>query len=267
VGWYSWYAIRRALPERPAAVIGAGGFLGPPDERGEVEIGFSIVAGHRRQGYAREMVAALTARALEDPRTLRVIAHVQEENRASRGVLEGEGFRRAGAGPEPGSLRYELDRNGSMVRKYRPADRTEVISLFRRTVREINSRDYSPEQIAAWAQESSESPSWTERLATGGVFLSERGGRIAGFLRIDDAGLVDLIYVHPDFLGRGVGRELMARAVAWARERGLGRLESEVSISARPFFEHLGFRVLREQTVESRGVSFRNYRMERTLAD
>ena len=42
VGWYGWYAVRREKSDQPSVLIGAGGFIGPPDEEGEVEIGFSM---------------------------------------------------------------------------------------------------------------------------------------------------------------------------------------------------------------------------------
>ncbi len=43
VGWYSWYAVQRATPDQPSILIGAGGYFGPPNDAGEVEIGFSIM--------------------------------------------------------------------------------------------------------------------------------------------------------------------------------------------------------------------------------
>ncbi|MBI4914481.1 MAG: GNAT family N-acetyltransferase [Acidobacteria bacterium] len=117
VGWLGWYAVRRATPDRRAVVVGAGGFLGPPDDEGAVEIGFSVVASWRGHGYASEMAEALVGVALADRRVVRIVAHTTEANAASCGVLRRAGLHRVGAGPEPGSLRFEL------VRPARPASR------------------------------------------------------------------------------------------------------------------------------------------------
>lgn len=38
-----------------------------------------------------------------------------------------------------------------ILREFSPADLSAVVDAFSRSVREINSRDYIPEQIAAWA--------------------------------------------------------------------------------------------------------------------
>jgi RimJ/RimL family protein N-acetyltransferase len=117
VGWFGWYAVRRADAGRRAVVVGAGGFLGPPNDDGEVEIGFSVVDSWRGHGYASEMAAALVSIALADRRVARIVAHTTEANTASCGVLRRAGLQRVGAGPEPGSVRFEL------VRPARPASR------------------------------------------------------------------------------------------------------------------------------------------------
>src|SRR5262249_43759139 len=54
---------------------------------------------------------------------------------------------------------------------------------------------------------------------------------------------------------------------AEARRVGIARLFTEASITARPLFEALGFRVLTPQVVTLRAVEFINYRMERLFAE
>ena len=56
-GWYGWYALRKAEGDTPRTLVGAGGFLGPPDAAGTAEIGYSIAADWRGQGLATELVA------------------------------------------------------------------------------------------------------------------------------------------------------------------------------------------------------------------
>lgn len=150
-----------------------------------------------------------------------------------------------------------------MVRAYRPGDLEAVVTLFRRSVREVSCRDYSPDQIAAWAPEAADLHAWAERLADGGVFVCTRNGEIAGFARIDGTGCLDLLYVHPGFQRQGVARELMTRVLAWAASRGLRRVRSEVSVTARAFFERMGFSVVRPQVIERGGVRLENFVMER----
>jgi len=155
----------------------------------------------------------------------------------------------------------------TMVREYKPNDLETVVALFNRSIREIASKNYSSAQIAAWAPLYPNLSGWAERLGHSGVFVCERRGQIVGFGRIDAEGLVDLLYVHPEFQRQGVGRELFDKLCSWAERRGIRQLRAEVSISARPFFESMGFRIVKSQSIERRGVSLNNFLMGRTHPD
>lgn len=147
------------------------------------------------------------------------------------------------------------------MREFRPEDLPAVVAVFERSVREIACRDYSPTEIAAWIPDPA---IWPERLTAGSVYVIECERKLAGFVRIAGGG-VDLLYVHPEYQGRGLGRKLLEYAVAYAAERGWPSLVADVSLTARPCFERGGFRVIVAQVVERRGVRLRNWRMLREL--
>jgi len=110
VGWYSWYAIQRASPACPSVLIGAGGYFGPPDETGAVEIGFSVMPGWQGLGYATEIAGALIEHAFADMRVKTVIAHAACGNVASRKILEKCGFREVERDENPDTRRFEMRR-------------------------------------------------------------------------------------------------------------------------------------------------------------
>lgn len=78
-------------------VIGDAGFVGPPKD-GAVVIGYEVVPGARRQGYATEAIGALSGWALAQPEVGEVRAHTLPDNEASIGVLLRAGFREQEAG-------------------------------------------------------------------------------------------------------------------------------------------------------------------------
>ena len=47
--------------------------------------------------------------------------------------------------------------------------------------------------------------------------------------------------------------------------RGVARYFSEVSITARPFYERMGFKVVNDQQVDMRGVTLTNFVMEKVV--
>jgi putative acetyltransferase len=152
------------------------------------------------------------------------------------------------------------------LRPYRPDDAPVLLDLFRDTIRRVNSRDYDPEQIRAWASDAIDPVSWAVRFDAGFVVVAEAEGRPIGFADLEPDGHLDRFYVSADHQRCGVGRALLAALVEEARRVGIVRLFTEASITARPFFESQGFVMLAPQVVACRGEQFVNYRMERLLS-
>lgn len=151
------------------------------------------------------------------------------------------------------------------LRPYRADDAPLLLDLFKDTIRRVNCRDYTPEQIAAWTSEI-KLEVWTAKLASRWCVVAEANdGQLAGFADLEANGHLDRFYVHADQQRCGVGRALLAAVMQQANQRALPRVFSEVSITARPFFLKHGFRVITDQLVFSRGAAFLNYRMETTL--
>lgn len=149
-------------------------------------------------------------------------------------------------------------------RPYRPADAPQLLALFRDTIRRVNSRDYPPDQIRAWASDDIDPIAWANRFDGRFVVVAAEGDRPVGFAELKADGHIDRLYVSADHQGRGVATRLLADLVAEARRMGLARLFVEASVTARPFFAARGFVTLAEQTVACRGAHLVNYRMERT---
>jgi RimJ/RimL family protein N-acetyltransferase len=74
-------------------VIGDVGFHAPPDELGEVSLGFGIVPAARRRGYAAEALRAVLDWALRQPEVRSVHADTDLVNLASQRVLLSAGMR------------------------------------------------------------------------------------------------------------------------------------------------------------------------------
>lgn len=152
-----------------------------------------------------------------------------------------------------------------MLRSYQPEDAPALLALFRDTIRRVNCRDYSPEQIAAWSSEDIDPAAWAARFVGRYVAVAEEADQPVGFAELEPDGHIDRLYVSADRQGQGIGRKLLAALVDEARRRGLARLLVEASLTARPFFEAQGFSLVAPQTVTCRGAALINFRMERVL--
>jgi RimJ/RimL family protein N-acetyltransferase len=90
------WIVRAAVSEPEGVVIGHGGYHGPPDENGMVEVGYTVDAQYRRQGYAKAILTALIERAAAEPGVKTVRASISPTNAASLATIADFGFLEAG---------------------------------------------------------------------------------------------------------------------------------------------------------------------------
>ena len=150
--------------------------------------------------------------------------------------------------------------DGLVLRPYRSEDCGEMAELFYETVHSVNAADYPLAQLDAWAPEEADLAALDASFRAHHTLVAETGGRIVGFSDMDGGGYLDRLYVHRDFQGQGI-----ATALCNALEAACPAAVylTHASITARPFFLARGYRVIRAQLVERRGVVLKNFVMEK----
>jgi putative acetyltransferase len=153
------------------------------------------------------------------------------------------------------------------IRCYQPQEASALARVFTESIHSTAIKDYAPHQIAAWAAVPTDTADWSRRLNSLIVFVAEQDSEVAGFITFEPDGHLDHLYVNSHFQRQGVASALYRRVEQEARTYGVRRIFTEASITARPFFESLGFQVIAPQSVLCREVSFVNYKMERFLPE
>ncbi|WP_375749644.1 GNAT family N-acetyltransferase [Vibrio sp. HN007] len=151
------------------------------------------------------------------------------------------------------------------IRDYQKSDSTALWNIYFHTVRNINIRHYSLAQVKAWAPESFDMNAWANKLETLSPFVAEYHGQIVGYADLQSDGLIDHFFCHHEFQGVGVGKALMNKILDRGKSNQIKRYYAQVSITARPFFEHFGFNVIEEQQIKVRGEIFTNFVMEKLV--
>lgn len=149
------------------------------------------------------------------------------------------------------------------IRSYRTTDLDAVIGIFVRSIREVASRDYTEAEVDAWAEVDRDA--WATCRLSRPTWVAILGEELVGFSDLEPDGHLDMMFVHPAYQGIGVATLLLATVEAAAIAQGTSRLFTEASLTARPFFEKRGFRVLAAQQVEMSGLLLTNFRMEKRL--
>lgn len=147
-----------------------------------------------------------------------------------------------------------------IIREYRSADCREITELFYNTVHTVNAGDYTKEQLDAWASGNFDFEKWDLSLLAHYSLAAVENGVIIGFGDIDKTGYLDRLYVHKDYQRMGVAAALCDKL----EQAVQGKIVTHASITARPFFEKRGYRVIKEQQVERQGVLLTNFVMEKS---
>lgn len=147
------------------------------------------------------------------------------------------------------------------VREIRPSDLDICIELFQETVQTINQRDYTQLQLDAWAPKEIDNRNRWETLLNNISYVAEIYDQIVGFADLTVNGYLDRLFVHKDYQGKGIATALMSKIEGQAKALKLKEMKTEATITAKPFFEKFGFKIVKQQLVEIRGVEFTNYLM------
>ena len=151
------------------------------------------------------------------------------------------------------------------VRSYVPEDADALGQVFYRSVREGAVQRYDPAQVEAWSPKVPKGAQWRERLEATDTVVAVSDVGPLGFMNLDERGYLDMAFVLPEAMGKGVAGAIYAVLEGRARVQGIPVLTTQASLLAEPFFERHGWQVTRRQEVEMDGVMLNNAWMEKRL--
>ena len=132
------------------------------------------------------------------------------------------------------------------IRRFLPEDSNEVSELIAKTLREVNSKDYSmeyiekdiqilqPEDILARA-------AWTHFYVVCDADKIVGCGAIGPYWGRDDESSLFTIFVLPEYQGKGIGRKIIETLEQDDYFLRAKRIEIPASITATPFYLKMGY--------------------------
>ncbi|WP_418968308.1 GNAT family N-acetyltransferase [Catenibacterium sp.] len=150
-------------------------------------------------------------------------------------------------------------------REYKNTDLHAVMDLFYVTVHEVNKNDYSKEQLDAIAPKDANEYHWEKSLEKNHTIVVEEDDKLIAFGNIGKTGYLDRLYVHPDYLRKGIASKLVVELEEYAKKHGSHVINVTSSITSKAFFESKGYAVIEEQINERRGERLLRYLMEKKI--
>ena len=146
-----------------------------------------------------------------------------------------------------------------IIRKYESSDCKEMAELFFNTVHSVNVKDYTKQQLDAWVSGQVDLEKWDQSFQEHFSIVAVENDIIVGFGDIDKTGYLDRLYVHKNYQGKGIATVICDQLESKVKEN----IITHASITAKPFFEKRGYKVVKEQQVERNGIFLKNYIMEK----
>lgn len=153
-----------------------------------------------------------------------------------------------------------------VLRPIQSSDLEGIVTLFKETVHHVNAKDYTSEQLLVWAPNHihHNDECW-QSLLHNIAYLAEIDKVIVGFADMTTEGYLDRLYVHKDYQGQGIASLLVKKLESFLFGGDVKKITTEASITAKPFFERMGYFVVKEQNKSVQGVTLVNFVMEKRL--
>ena len=153
-------------------------------------------------------------------------------------------------------------------RELHPGDAEAIVAMHDRLYRAEHGRNDAFVTAVADSLAKAVAGGWP---AGGGVWIVESGDRHAGSLALtgegDGVGKIRWVLLEPKLRGAGIGRRMLAEAIASARELGMRRLELDTFSALRAagrMYRDAGFRVVaaRERSDWGSPITYQQYALQ-----
>ena len=131
------------------------------------------------------------------------------------------------------------------IRKFKREDARKVSYLIRKTLIEVNIKDY-PQNVIQFMYENYSPRRIIEKSSNRLMYVAVEDERILGTVSLKD-NLILALFVNPKFHGRGIGTKLMNHIESVARKRGYKIVSLPSSVTAYEFYKKLGYKKVRDE--------------------
>lgn len=158
-----------------------------------------------------------------------------------------------------------MNHDAIILRQAALLDLPEMKQLFRDTILTVCSNEYDAEQRNVWASSSDKSERWENLVNEQFVLLAVKENAIVGFGSLLNGDYLDFMYVHKDHQRQGIAELLLAALETEAIREGAKVITSDISKTARLFFEKKGYEVVvKQENVRGKTILV-NYKMQKQL--
>jgi len=131
------------------------------------------------------------------------------------------------------------------IRLAKDKDCVAIARLHRRTIRKVNSKDYPKDIIDVWSARTS-----AERFRNSQDnckrWVAVQGDKVVGFCDHGLNGEFWGLYVHKDYIGKGIGSQLLKTAENSLKKFGYKKTTLKATVTAKNFYKKYGYKIIKK---------------------
>ena len=151
------------------------------------------------------------------------------------------------------------------IRRFRNSDAVELASMHRGTIRVINKKDYTKQQIKVWATASAKRWKDNAKAKNSTIFVALNKNKLIGFIQLKGSE-VNALYVHKNYIGREVGKRLLKKLEETAYKKSIRKLICISTITAKDFYNKQGYKTIKKTKYKIGNQKLTVYKMGKNLS-
>ena len=150
------------------------------------------------------------------------------------------------------------------IRPSNPQDYAGIARLHRATIRNVNSKDYPEDIIKVWSGRTN-AKRFRDSAHKCKRWVAVEKNKIVGFVDHGNDDELWGLYIHKDYVGKGIGSQLLRIAEDSLKKQGVGIIKIKATITAKKFYEKHGYKVVKKALHTVEGKKLEIYVMEKGI--
>ncbi|MHA7058560.1 GNAT family N-acetyltransferase [Aquimarina sp. M1] len=117
--------------------------------------------------------------------------------------------------------------------------------LFYQTVTIYGSKIFTKDEVKIFSRLALDKNHWKQKFIEDFIYNVKLNGEVIGSFAMSKDGLIEYIFVHQNYQGRGIAKKLYVTLEKVAREAGISSLTTRVNSNTKDFFENNGFQIIK----------------------
>jgi putative acetyltransferase len=163
-------------------------------------------------------------------------------------------------------MKTKKEKDMIIIKIAQESDIPNIAKLFYETIQTVNIKDYTQEEVDDWSSWYSDTDKWKQKINEQFFIIAQLNNELVGFSSLSEDGYLDYMFVHKEHQRKGIAKKLYSKIEEKALEQKNHIIYSEVSITAKKFFESLGFEIEKLQTKKSKNKELTNFRMRKRIS-